>query len=172
MNMENLDIKDIVCFGFSVPKNECWFQVLHTVNSSGWKSIDMKKFEKNLNDNIIASYNSLVGIRFIDLDTDTEYFCEFNNQKKAWTLQIPGSPDDAVDPEDKKEYFKSEAFKRTTKRAHEILSQSIKSYEVNIKPKLEAGDFINIDETKAEAVEYFINDPQLLKNLKNGKFEK
>lgn len=166
----NVDLKNIACFGFTLPREESWYMVLHKVNSSGWKSIDMDAFQKTLNENVLGAYQHMVNIQFRDIDTDTEYLAVFDNQKKMWKLEIPGSGDDAVSPDDKKAFFKDEQFKRTCKRAEEILKNALKSCEGMIMPEVEKGKFIDVDEVKLEAILDMIKDPSFMKNLKMGKY--
>lgn len=166
----NVDLKNIACFGFTLPREESWYMVLHKVNSSGWKSIDMDAFQKTLNENVLGAYQYMVNIQFRDIDTDTEYLAVFDNQKKMWKLEIPGSDDDAVSPDDKKAFFKDEQFKRTCKRAEEILKNALKSCEGMIMPEVEKGKFIDVDEVKLEAILDMIKDPSFMKNLKMGKY--
>lgn len=170
MNMENIDLHDIACFGFTVPRADSWYVLLHKVASGGWKSIDTEKFEKSLAANIVSSYENLVSISFKDLDTDFEWLCGFDNKLKLWKLELPGSPDDAVDPADKKAFFKSETFKKTCKRADEILGNAYKSCMSTVMPAVEQGMFISIDDIKLEAVLHMLDDSSLRKSLKAGKY--
>lgn len=168
--MENIDLHDIACFGFTVPRVESWCVLLRSISSGGWKNVDTAEFEKSLAANVISSYENLVSVSFKDLDTDFEWLCGFDNKLKLWKLELPGSPDDAVDPADKKAFFKSETFKKTCKRADEILSNALKSCESVVMPAVEQGMFINVDDIKLEAVLHMLSDSALRKNLKAGKY--
>ena len=64
----------------------------------------------------------MVSMSFKDLDTDFDYLAGFDNQLKLWKIELPDSSDDAIDQNDKKEFFKSEIFKKTCKRADVILN--------------------------------------------------
>jgi uncharacterized protein (DUF1778 family) len=108
---------------------------------------------------------------FKDLDTDFDYIVGFDNKLKLWKIEMPGSSDDAISKEDKKEFFKSEMFKKTCKRADEILTNAYKSCENMIMPEVKTGRFINLDETKLEAIMDMLNDPVFRKNLKLGKYQ-
>ena len=125
-----------------------------------------------MNENVLGSYVTMVDILFNDLDSDTEYNACFDNQKKLWKLTIPGSPDDAVGDADKKAFFKDEGFKKTCKRADEILTNAYESCQNMIMPELKNGTFIEVDEVKIEAIMHMLDDPQLRKNLKLGKYIK
>lgn len=166
----NVDLKNIACFGFTLPKKDSWYVVLHKAASEGWKAIDMDTFQKTLNENVLGAYEFMVNIQCKDIDTDTEYLAIFDNQKKLWKLEIPGSDDAAVSPEDKKAFFKDEQFKRTCKRANEILNNVLKSCESMIMPEVEKGNFIGVDEIKLEAILDMIKDPSFMNNLKMGKY--
>lgn len=166
----NIDPKNIACFGFTLPKKDSWYYLLHPVATQGWQSIDEEQFEKSLNDNVIASYQNMVSMSFKDLDTDFDYLVGFDNQRKLWKIEMPDSSDDAIDQNDKKEFFKSELFKKTCKRADIILSQAYKSCTAMIMPEVKKGRFIILDEIKLEALIDMLNDPVFRKNLKTGRY--
>lgn len=165
-----VDIKNIFCFGYGIPKKDSWQTMLQQVNNSGWKSIDADKFEKLFNENVLATYESLIGIQFTDLDSDIEFKASFNNQKKLWKLEIPGSPDDAVSEEDTRAFFKDEVFKKVCKRADELLTNAYASCIDKVMLRVEKGMMISVDETKLLAIVHFLEDTLLRKNLKLGKF--
>ena len=54
----------------------------------------------------------------------------------------------------------------------EILTNAYKSCESMIMPEVKKGRFINLDETKLEAIMDMLDDPVFRKNLKLGKFAK
>lgn len=166
----NIDPKNIACFGFTLPKKDSWYYLLHPVATQGWQSIDEEQFEKSLNDNVIASYQNMVSMSFKDLDTDFDYLVGFDNQRKLWKIEMPDSSDDAIDQNDKKEFFKSELFKKTCKRADEILTNAYASCKNMVMPEVEHGRFIDLDDIKLSAILYMLDDPQFRKNLKLGKY--
>ena len=166
----NIDLKNITCFGFTLPRKDSWYIVLHKVSSAGWKSIDVNKFQKQFNENVLGSCDYMVNIQFKDIDSDTEFLAVFDNVKKLWKLEIPGSPDDAVSKTDKKAFFSNEMFKKTCKRAEEILTNAASSCQNMIMPEVEKGNFIDVDEIKLEAVLDMINDSSFMKNLKMGRY--
>ena len=165
----NIDPKNITCFGFSLPRKESWYMVLHKAASDGWRAIDQKQFESNLDKNVKDSYEYMVKIEFKDLDTDFDYVVRFDNKIKMWEMVLPGSDEDAIDKKDKTEFFKSDLFKKTCKRADEILTNALKSCQNMIVPEVKRGRFINLDEIKFEAIIDMLNDPMFMKNLKRGK---
>lgn len=168
----NIDPKNIACFGFTLPRKDSWYVLLHNVPNGGWKNINEKLFEDDLQKNVVASYQNMVSMSVKDLDTDFEYLIGFDNQLKLWKMELPGSADDAIELNDKKEFFKSDIFKRTCKRADEILTNAYKSCTSMIMPEVKKGRFINLDETKLEAIMDMLDDPVFRKNLKLGKFAK
>ena len=118
----------------------------------------------------MATYENLIAISFVDLDSDTEFRASFINQKKLWKLEIPGSPDDAVSEDDTRAFFKAEEFKKICKRADEILNNAYTACDKLLIPVIKKGEMINVDEIKLEAIMHFLDDPLLRKNLKLGKF--
>lgn len=166
----NIDLKNIACFGFTLPRKDSWRTVVHKVEASGWKSVDMDSFQKTLNENVLGAYEHIVNIQFMDLDTDTEYLAVFDNQKKLWKLEIPGSDDEAVSPEDKKAFFSDEQFKKTCKRAVEIMANALEMAEEVIMPEVKKGRFIDVDEIKLEAIIDMLKDQSFMSPLKLGKY--
>ena len=166
-----VDIKNIFAFGFTFPRKDSWQMLLKPVANSGkWSSIDLEQFQKVLNENVLATYENLIAISFVDLDSDTEFRASFINQKKLWKLEIPGSPDDAVSEDDTRAFFKAEEFKKICKRADEILNNAYTACDKLLIPVIKKGEMINVDEIKLEAIMHFLDDPLLRKNLKLGKF--
>jgi len=117
MSMENIDLRNIACFGFTMPRKESWRTLLKKVSSNGWKSVDDRLLEKSLVENVKSSYVSMVSMSFKDLDTDVDYIASFDNNLKQWKLEIPDSPPDALDPNDMNAFFKSEQFKKVCVKA-------------------------------------------------------
>ncbi len=52
----NIDPKNIACFGFTLPRKDSWYVLLHKVPNGGWKNINEKLFEDDLQKNVVASY--------------------------------------------------------------------------------------------------------------------
>lgn len=168
---KNFDLTFVECFGFTSPRAKSWTKLADRAFTEGGAQAK-KDLEKSLANNIEASYYRLVGVGVKDLDTDTEYFVSFNNGKKLWDMEISGSKEAEVLPEDKDAFFKSDVFKKVLKQASTDLDRALKTYEDIIKEHLEAGDLLETDETKAEACEHMLKDGVLMKNLKSGKYIK
>lgn len=51
-----------------------------------------------------------------------------------------------------------EVFKKTSKRAEQLVTRALKTYQEYVKPHLEAGELLKVDEVKIEAIEHFLQD--------------
>ena len=165
---KNFDLTFVECFGFTSPRAKSWTKLADRAFTDGGAQAK-KDLEKSLANNIEASYYRLVGVGVKDLDTDTEYFVSFNNGKKLWDMEISGSKEAEVLPEDKDAFFKSDVFKKVLKQASTDLDRALKTYEEVVKQHIEAGELMEVDETKLERVIFDCNDKLLMKNLKSGK---
>ena len=165
---KNFDLTFVECFGFTSPRAKSWTKLADRAFTDGGAQAK-KDLEKSLANNIEASYYRLVGVGVKDLDTDTEYFVSFNNGKKLWDMEISGSKEADVLPEDKDAFFKSDVFKKVLKQASTDLDEAAKLYKDVVKQHIEAGELMEVDETKLERVIFDCNDKLLMKNLKSGK---
>ena len=169
--MKNFDFTFIECWGFGSPRAKSWTKLAEAAFAKKDKQA-LKDLEKSLKWNVESSYYRLVGAGVKDLDSDIEYFVSFVNGKKLWDIEIKDSKDAEVLPEDKDEFFKSDLFKKLLKQASTDLDEASKLYKDVIKQHIEAGELMDVDETKAEAVESMMADGALVKNLKAGKYIK
>ena len=169
--MKNFDLTYIECFGFTSPIAKSWTKLAEVAFAKKDK-LALKDLEQSLKWNVESSYYRLVGAGVKDLDSDIEYFLSFNNGKKLWDLEIKDSKTAEVLPEDKDELFKSDLFKKLLKQASTVLDDATKLYEGIIKQHIEAGELMEVDEVKAEAIEHMLADGALVKNLKAGKYIK
>ena len=112
MNFENIDVKDIGCFGFTSPKSKCWLAMLNKAKEYA-NVADKKMLEKSFSRNVETSYFRLCGISFVDLDTDLNYFASFVNGWKKWELEIEDGKAE-VSIEDKKKFFATDEMKAAT----------------------------------------------------------
>lgn len=119
-----------------------------------------------------GSYNHIVNVQARDIDTDTDFLAAFDNVKRLWTLEIPGSEAGAVSPADKAAFFKSEPFKQVCRRAGEVLQRAYDSCQKLIMPEVSKGNFIDVDEIKLEAILDMLRDPSFMGALKLGKYAK
>lgn len=174
MALENLSIKKIDCFGWSQPLAKNWTSIANSSISRGWKSIDKKALESTLAADVIKSYSRLFESEFEDLDDSIHYTVFFDNVKKLFRLELTDGKDNGAEIllEQKTAFFKSAMFKKTAKRAHELLMRAKKIYEETVKQHIEDGDCLEVDETKAEAIESMLNDEQLMRNFRLAKWAK
>ena len=166
--MKNFDFTFCECFGFTSPRAKSWTKLAEVVFAKKDKQA-LKDLEKSLKWNVESSYYRLVGAGVKDLDSDIEYFVSFVNGKKLWDIEIKDSKDAEVLPEDKEEFFKSDLFKKLLKQASTDLDEAAKLYKDVVKQHIEAGELMEVDETKLERVIFDCNDKLLMKNLKSGK---
>ena len=165
----NIDIKNITCFGFQAPQKKSWLTQSRNLSAHGLNNIDKTAFEKSLADNVKFTYENLISISFVDLDTNTNYLVGFENKLKLWHLTIPDTTDEAIDENDKKEFFKSDIFKKICKRSIQIMTQAFDICKNHIMPIVSKGEFINLDEIKLEAILALLDDPTVKSNIKQGK---
>lgn len=167
--MKNFDVKSIEIFGLQ-PKQNSWYDM---IANADFESINLNTFETALKWNVDLGYYRLVSAHLIDLDTDIEYTLWFFNAKKVWALDIEGSKvPNAVDPEDKKQFFANPLVKQIIARSHDVLLRGAKLFEEKVRPHLDAGELLKVDETKADAVIWNIEDRALMTNLKKGLYLK
>lgn len=65
---------------------------------------------------------------FEDLDDSIHYTVFFDNNKKLFDLKLTNTKTGEILPEQKKALFNTETFKKTAKRAYEILTRSLETY--------------------------------------------
>lgn len=170
--MQNLDIKKLEVFGWSHPKKDCWWYIINPSISKGWHSIDVKKAEQSLKTNILSSYTRLFSSDFEDLDDSIHYTVYFDNQKRLFNLELTNTKNGEILPEQKKEFFKSDLFKKTAARAYEILVRAKEQIENIVMTHIEQGELLEIDEIKLEAIIHMLNDQVLMKNFRLAKYAK
>lgn len=113
---------------------------------------------------------NLMTAEFKDVESDMQYVVKFENDRKLWKLEIKSSPDAQIMKEDKKKFFGSEVWKLTCRRAVEILQRSLATLNDYITPLLEKGDLVKVDEIAYRKVVKFLEDPELMKNIKLHKY--
>lgn len=150
MNFENIDVKDIGCFGFTSPKSKCWLAMLNKAKEYA-NVADKKMLEKSFSRNVETSYYRLCGISFVDLDTDLNYFASYVNSWKKWELEIEDGKAE-VSIEDKKKFFATDEMKKIAARAAKYIEDAVAAYNESLKQQLEGGKMLDVDETKLEAV--------------------
>lgn len=87
-------------------------------------------------------------------------------------MKLSDSTNGEVLPEQKKILFKSDVFKRTAERAYELIIRAKKMIEECVDDHIQAGEFLQVDETKLEAIMDMLEDQMLLKNFRLRKYAK
>lgn len=167
-----IDIRNITCFGFYPHKSTSYVTYLKKAQVKGYNNLSDKEkdtIENQLAESIEKAYDKLVSISFVDLDTEFKYECYFDNIKKLWKLELPGSSDDAISDEDLTKFVKDPFFKKICLRCDEYLSEAYKLCNSIVIPNVVAGKLLKINEIKLEAICDMLRDPSLRRNLKFAK---
>lgn len=107
---------------------------------------------------------------FKDVESDMQYVVKFENDRKLWNLEVKSSPDALIPKDDKKTFFGSEVWKLTCRRAVEILERSLNTLKDYVIPKLEAGELLGVEELHFGKLIKYLEDPEILKNIKMHKY--
>lgn len=171
----NLDIIGFEVFGMKSCKQR----------GTDWK----KQFKKDkglqkgsaarawLAESVEFGYTSLATIDIADLDDSIEYRLTFDNFKRLWKVELknvkqPDSPDAEVDPKFKIDFMRDDLVKKIVQKAYSELTDAKRCLEDIVLQKVEAGDYIDIDETKLEAIADMLKDQVLMANLKKRQYVK
>lgn len=178
----NLDLKQITVFGRGNNFKDVagkktgetagpdWAELAEQSKTVGWKNIDREALERSLTEDVEACYFRLVSFNVVDLDDDTVWHASFLNSKGLWDLEIANSPKADVEPQQMADFFSSEEFLKIAKKAGWILEGARHLLEDVIEPQLSTGDLLAVDEIKLAAIYSWIKDPNLMNNLRSGKF--
>lgn len=169
-----LDFIQGICFGIQKSKPN-WMSML-TVNSISDiidNSADRKQFEQTLVKSINQAYTHLADLEFNDIDSDTAYILKFDNIKKKWIVEIKDSKDAEVSLEEKTEIFKNEDVTKIILQIKDIVFKSAADKYIKfVMPMIEAGNFLNVDEAKAEALKDFLEDRDIQSSFEKKTFVK
>lgn len=169
----NISVNDVSCFGFTMPTQDSWLTVFTRAAAAGTLNLPeskLKYLETSFNENIKASYSRLVSFTCKDLDTDIDYACYFDNSKKNWILENPGSSKDSISDDDYVNFFKSEEVKKLVTRAVGYLKDASKLCKTIVDSELKRGKLISIDTIKLEAIVHMLDDQTLMSNFKQMKY--
>lgn len=178
----NLDLKQITVFGRGNNFKDVvgkktgetagpdWAELAEQSKTVGWKKINKEALERSLTEDVEACYFRLVSFNVVDLDDDTVWHASFLNSKGLWDLEIANSPKADVEPQQMADFFGSEEFLKIAKKAGWILEGARHLLEDVIEPQLSTGDLLAVDEIKLAAIYSWIKDPNLMNNLRSGKF--
>ena len=168
---KNVDIKNITVFGKSMPKDKCWANMLS--KAKDFSLIDKKKFEDSLKWNVESSYYRLASITFKDLDTELEWFLSFITDQKKWDLELGidnEKADATVSPDQKFDALNNPDIKRVIEKMNSVMLNAAAACKEKVMQHVEAGELLDVDETKLERVLDAIDDNVLMANLKKRAF--
>lgn len=166
-----LDLKTIKCFGWQPKaKISCWYDLSLTGKANGWTEPLVERVEKSLKQNVDDCYFCLAKLDFIDLDDDIKYHTEFDSAKGMWKLNIADSPDAELELEQIGDFFKSDMMKKCAKRCYDLIIRAYKEFEETLRPMLEDGQFLDVDEVKLAAILHFISEDITIQNLRTCKW--
>lgn len=167
---DGLDLRYVTCFGYSYPKAKSWTNLAEVSIDKGWENIDAKSLEEDLMHNVEACYYKIVQLKLQNINDDMAYVAVFDNNRGLWDVFIENSPKAELTIEQRSEFFKSEIFKRSAKRAYYIILDAKKTYENVVKWHIEHGELIDIDVVKLDAILHWIDKQYFLDNILNGKY--
>ena len=162
---ESLDLKRINLFG-----GPAWTSLAVQSKTLGWDGINKLALEKSLARAVDACYFRIVSFVVEDLDNEIRWHASFLNDKGLWELEIDGSPDAEVEPEQMADFFGSEEFKRIAKRAGWLLEEARSLVQDVLQEHIDQGQMLSIDEVKLAAIMHWLSDKQFMENLRSGKF--
>lgn len=166
-----LDLKSERCFGWQPKANICcWYNLSLTGKANGWTEPLTQRVEKSLKQNVDDCYFCLAQLNFIDLDDDVKYHAQFDSAKGMWKLSIADSPDAELTLEQIGNFFKSDIMKRCAKRCYDLVIRAYREFEQTLRPMLEDGKLLDVDEVKLAAILHFISEDITMQNLRTCKW--
>lgn len=125
---DGLDLRYVICFGYSFPKSDSWTNIAQVAIDKGWSNIDAKALEKDFMHNIEACYYNIAQFTLENVEDDMSYLLQFDNNKGLWHVSIKDSPKAEMTIEQRANFFKSEIFKKIAKQAYYIITDAVKTY--------------------------------------------
>lgn len=98
------------------------------------------------------------------------YSLYFDNNKALWKLEILDSPKAEMTVEERGNFFKSDMFKKISKKTYYRLLDTQKTFNKNVRRAFENGEMLLVDAVKLEAILDFLDKDYFLKNLLTGKY--
>lgn len=168
---ENLDLREARCFGWERHNTDNgWTAKTVYAKKFGWRNADIDAIQLSLKDNVDKCYLSIASFNFVDLDDDTRWHAWFDNQKMMWKLEIQDSPNAEVSMEQLADFFKSDLMKRCAQRAADLATNAAKLFEEVLRPRLENGELLAVDEVKLAAILFFLNGDASMQGLRSCKW--
>ena len=116
------------------------------------------------------SYLKIAEFKFVDVDDGMAYYIWFDNSKALWGIEIVDSPKAEMTVEERADFFKSEMFKKTVKKAYYRLLDAYKTFNKNVRHLVENGQMLLVDTVKLDAIVSLLEKDYFLKNLLAGKY--
>lgn len=160
MAFENLDVAEASCFGYMRSRRLDWVDAAELSEKIGWRRIDRAALEEGMALNVDASYGKICSFLAKDPATGFSWRACFDNQDALWELSIEGSPDAEVQPEQKKEFFASEAMEKAALRAVRYVARAVRVYERTVRRRLEEGELMKVDPVRLEAILAWAGNPR------------
>ena len=169
---ENLELRKAFCFGWCpVAAGRCWANIADESVTRGWKNSDTARLDEDLKRNVDACYFFPCQGTFEDLDTGYRWRAAFVADHAMWKLELDGSPEAEVLPEDAKAFFSCEYFMKFAKRCGDILDRAKKVYCGVVDRHVKAGELMKADTVKLERILHDLGVARYMDNLRGGKYE-
>ena len=163
-----LDLRAARCFG-SIP-GQNWKELADQAEDVGYGLIDKEKLEKSLAKDVEKSYLKIAQFKLENVDDGMSYSLYFDNNKALWKLEILDSPKAEMTVEERGNFFKSDMFKKISKKTYYRLLDAQKTFNKNVRRAFENGEMLLVDAVKLEAILDFLDKDYFLKNLLTGKY--
>ena len=106
----------------------------------------------------------------MNVDDDMAYLLSFDNNKELWDVEILDSPKAEMTIEERSNFFKSDMFKKISKKTYNRLLDAKETYDSIVRPHLDNGELLLVDTVKLDAIMHFINLDHFMDNVLNGKY--
>lgn len=174
MAFEGLELTQGFCFGAvssnPVKKAESWVSISELSETRGWRDVDVGRLEESLASDVDQSYASVATGFFHDVESDMKWTARFSNDRALWELTLEGQPDVEVTPDQKKEFFGSEAAKAFAARVCQFFARAKRQWDKVIDYRMGQGELLKVDPIKSERVIWVLNDERSMENLRTLKF--
>ena len=165
-----LDLRKAHCFGFQMPEKSCWKSLADQADDIGWELIDKRMLEKSLTRDVEDSYMKIAQFKLTNVDDGMSYDVWFDNNKQLWNVEIANSPMAEISPEERKDFFASELFKKIAKKTYGRLNNAKETYVKQVQPHLENAELMLVDTVKLDVIIRFLDSEHFLDNLLNCKY--
>lgn len=165
----NLDLRQLNSFGYSKSKWRDWVKMAHDSISNGWSTVDLQEFEECLAHNVQSTYLNITSMVFEDIDTSMNWRAYFINDKSLWCIEMLDSPNAEIEPDDKKAFIESEAFKKAVRKAAGAIDNAKNKFNQVVKTHLDNGELLEVDEVKLAAILFWIDNKYFMDNFRSGK---